>query len=237
MLRGECLLQLKSGDIADDAFHAAAVVVKDQGDMKKFADAEATSILIKASPGLKYQPRDKSVPPIDIVPADSRKKAMLALLDDRLTVLQPRIEAAMKSDSLLPIHELVPSFNDLFMLELAATGESQRTMALGKALGGRARDLIQGALKQITDQLQDLSMLAVSPSESTSRSIGFRGLTSEERSQIQQMAVELVKIEKVSSNARQLAKRLGGSPEAWDAILADVSDAKALAQKTYDRSY
>jgi hypothetical protein len=237
MLRGECLLQLKSAEIADDAFHAAAMVVKDSGDIKKIADAEAMAILIKASSGLKYQPKTGGAQPIDIVDKESRQKAMAALFDDRMAQFKPKVEAAVQSTNLVPIHELVPAMTDLFMLEVAVTGESKQTLALGKDLGAHARDLINGALRQITDRIQDLNMIANEPSTGTLQQIGYRGLTTPEREELRGLANELVKIEEVSARARQMARRMGGTPEAWDAILADVADAKQLAQKTYDRRY
>jgi hypothetical protein len=238
MLRGEALLQLKIGEVADDAFHAAAMVVKNGGDPKKFADAEAMSILIKVSPGLKYQPKDKSQQPIDIVPMESRKAAMLALLDDRLREFQPKAEAALSGTSLVPMIDLVPTFSDLFLLELAATGESKRTMEIGKALGGHARDLINPELRRISDRIQDLNALATEPSSGgVGNRVGYRGLTSPERQELQDLANELVKIQQVATRARQLAKRMGGNVEAWEAILAEVDETKTIAQKAYDRRY
>jgi hypothetical protein len=237
MLRGECLLQLKSADIADDTFHSAATVLKGSDEMKKIADAEAVAILIKASPGLKYTPRTAGAQPIDIVNPESRKAALQALFDDRLTVFKPKAVAANQSTNLVPIHELVPAINDLFLVELALTGETKQTLALGKELGAHARDLINGALRQINDRIQDLNMIANEPSTGTLNQIGYRGLTSPERDELKSLANELVKIEEVSARARHMAQRMGGDPQTWDTILADVSDAKQLAQKTYDRRY
>jgi len=237
MLRGECLLQLKSGMVADDAFRAAATVLKDSDDTKKIADAEATAILIKASAGLKYQPRDKSAEPIDIVDKESRKKAMQALYDDRMTLFKPKVEAAIQSTNLVPIHELVPAMTDLYMLELALTGETKQTLALGKELGSHARDLINGALKQIGERVQDLNMIANEPSTGTLQRIGYQGLTTPQREELRNLASELVKIEQVSIRARQMAKRMGGDPGTWEAILANVEEIKDLAQRTYDRRY
>jgi hypothetical protein len=237
MLRGECLLQLRSPELADDAFHSAATVLKDPADIQKVAIAESTATLVKASSGLKYQPKAPGEPAIDIVDPESRKKAMIALFDDRMAQFKPKVIAANQSTNLVPIHELVPAMTDLYMLELAVSGESKQTLALGKELGGHARDLINGALKQITDRIQDLNMLANEPSTGTLQQIGYRGLTTPERDELRSLANELVKIEEVSTRARQMARQMGGEPAAWDAILADVADAKQLAQKTYDRRY
>src|SRR5437763_2612421 len=65
-LRGECLLQLKSAQVAADAFHSAALIVKQDGSMQDYASAEAVAILIKASPGLRYTPKkSRDAKPID----------------------------------------------------------------------------------------------------------------------------------------------------------------------------
>ena len=70
-----------------------------------------------------------------------------------------------------------------------------------------------------------------------SNQVGYRGLTSPERDELKEMADTLVKIQQVAQNARRLSRRLGGQVEAWDAILADVGEAKQNAQQAYDRRY
>jgi hypothetical protein len=239
MLRGECLMQMRRGDLAASAFESAALACKDSGPMTSFATAQATAILIKASPGLRYKPKlNPSSDPngIDIVPAEGRKAAMLALLDDRIAELKPKVDQALAGTTLPPMIDLVPAVSDMYMVEMAATGKTERMSDMGKAMGQHARDLIQPALQQITSRLQQLQDLANEPSEQN-RQFGYRGLTSPERQELQDQADYLMKIEKLAQNARQLSRRLGGNVEAWDAILADCEEAKQAAEAAYNRRY
>lgn len=240
-LRGECALHLNYGDIATAAFHSAAQIWKTTGPTQSYAEAEAVVILIKASPKLQYSPQSPaSAPAISIVDPEKRKAAMNALVDDRIADLNPKIKTALEGKSLTPIMSLVPALRQVYLVELAATGQATRTLDVGKALGTHARDLIQPELQRIAGRIQSLDDLANEPSISgfgRNDTIGYRGLTSPERQELQDLANELVKIEQVSHSARRLAQEVGGTPQAWDAILADCGEIKQLAQATYDKRY
>jgi hypothetical protein len=130
MLRGECMLRLKQSSLAADAFDAAARARRQQGDVKRLAEAKATAVLLSASRGLKFQPRGGGggggAEAIDVVAPEARRQAMAALLDERLAELTPRAAAAVEGTSLTPMMELLPAFADAYALELTATGDATR---------------------------------------------------------------------------------------------------------------
>jgi hypothetical protein len=239
MLRGECMLQLKEADLAASAFTSASTVFKGEGDLKRMAAARAMSVLVKASPRLQYK-GSKDAQPIDIVTPDSRKQAMMALFDDRFATTTSKIEAAMKSNSLVPIHDLFPVMGDLYALELTATGDTARTMPAIRSVGEHARQLITAELDRLRKRVDELDDLANAPTLSSgnlNQTLSYRGLNSNERNELHDAADELVKIEKVAQEGRRIAQRLAGPVGAWDAILGECNDVKDVAQQAYDRRY
>jgi hypothetical protein len=139
------------------------------------------------------------------------------------------------------MHKLLPEMRDAYAIELASSGDSVQTMPMARALGERARDLITGELDRLSKRIAELRDLANEPTFSSEGrndgTIGYRGLTSPERDELKSMAQELVKIERVAQEGRRINRRLGGDGQVWDAILAEVADAKDHAQQAYDRRY
>ena len=238
MLRGECMLQLKRGDLAADAFESAARAVKAEGDLKRVAAAKAVAVLIRESTQLKYKSAQKSEP-VDIVQPSSRSEAMKALLEDRLAALTPEVDKATQGTSLVPMEKLVPALRDLYSVELTVSGETTRTMALFKVLGERARNLIHAELDRCEARIDELYELAGEPTIGAGGNVvrGYRGLTSPERDELHGIADTLVKIERVAQVARRLSRTLGGATEAWETILADCVEVRDRAQQAYDRRY
>ena len=251
MLRGECLLQLKEPVGAANSFDSAGLAIKGDGDVKKLSAARALAMLIRESPGMAYKPKTRSASEgggasgaaeaINIVPPDSRKRALLAMLDDRIAALKPQIEQAAAGTSLVPMEKLLPALRDMYAIELTATGEAARTIPLAQTLGDRARELITAELDRIgkrTAELRDLANETTFSNEGRNNgTIGNRGLTSPERDEIKSMAQTLMQIEKVAQEGRRINRRIGGTGQAWDEILAQTTECKEQAQAAYDRRY
>jgi hypothetical protein len=245
MLRGECMMQMKQPMMAADTYDSAYSTMKTQGDVQRAAAAKAMVVLIKASSAGTYKPRaatSNGTDAIDIIAPESRQKAMLAMLDDRVKQLSPDIDKALKGTSLLPIQKLLPAVWDMYCLELAATGDTKQTLTLLQTLGEHARGLIGGELNRLGTRVQQLNDMAreptlVSGSRATGDSIGYRGLTSPERDELHKIADYLVNIRAVCEEGRRIAMRLGNNGEKWDRLLAECADACDTAQRAYDARY
>jgi hypothetical protein len=239
MLRGDCLLQLKQGNLASDAFDSAARTLKATHDLKRIAPARANSALIKASPGLAYKSEHTGGEAIDILQEASRTRAMTALLSDRLDAIKPQIDSALQATTLTPLKDLLPAISDAYMIELTATGDSKDTLSIAKSLGEHARALIEAQLQKMDGRIDDLYNLAIEPTLNTTGpdSIGYRGLTSPEREELQQMATELKNIKTFSLRGRAINRVLGGTGEAWDKILFNCDDCEDRAERAYARKY
>ena len=120
MLKGECLVRLKSVSYAAHAFEDARAATDDPG---KQAAAMAAELVVRRSPSLKYAPKtgpDRT--PIDVVAPDSRKTAMLALRTDLLASLLDQIDRALGARTLTPTLDLLAPLREVAVLEFGATG-------------------------------------------------------------------------------------------------------------------
>jgi hypothetical protein len=229
MLRGECLLRMNSRTLAIDAFRSAARTMKDDGDVQKAATAAGTAALIEASRNLKYtsprQPNDA----MDVVEPESRKKALNALFDVRFDLTEPKVNKAIDGKTLPPMLDLLPQMRELYVIEVAATGDAPRSIPLLKTLGGRARELITEELTRVNrrlDDIQDGLTQEVYLSVRNIQGVRERGLSTAEQKELQQAFDYLGKIAKVAQQGRWIARRLGDAGDRWDTILADCSETR-----------
>ena len=239
MLRGECLLQMKQGASAADAFRMAARIVDKSDDLHRLSAASAMVTLITASRNLVYTPKPPADSgPINIVPLDSRKQAMTALYNDRLAAAKPKIDAATDSTSLAPINDLLPALRDLYLIEDASTGDTAQTKPLLTSLGEHARKLINSELTRLSRRIEFISEAASEPTYvdySSSQVYNRRGLSSTDQDELRDACNYLEKIAKVSQQGRWINRRLGGTGEVWDGILADCEQLHDDAQQQLDR--
>jgi hypothetical protein len=98
------------------------------------------------------------------------------------------------------------------------------------------RELIDEELNQLSNRLDQLKDLASEPTWVT-QAISYRGLTTNERNELQKMADYLMEIQRTVENGRRISRLFGRTGENWDALLADCAVAKDVAQQTYDRRY
>ena len=161
MLRGNCMLQMRRQDLAIDAFNAAGLVAKDDTNLDKQAAALASAIVTKASTNLKYVPTiDGDKVAYDILTDTGRKDAAKAMFDDKFRQTAPIIETSLSGNSLAVLESMVPSIADMYWLELAGTGSTDKTLPLGKSVGARARELILPALVRNAAIVEELAQFA-----------------------------------------------------------------------------
>jgi hypothetical protein len=186
--------------------------------------------LIEASRNLKYtSPGVAGAEPIDIVEPESRKKALSALFEARFAAAEPKVSKAVESDVLTPMLDLLPSMRDVYVLEVAAKGEAPQTTPLLQSLGARARELITAELQRVNRRLDDIEdglTQQVFIGLSNIQGVRVRGLSTDEQRELQQTYDYLGKVAKVAQQGRWIARRLGNTGEAWDTILADLSETR-----------
>lgn len=233
MMRGECLLQMKQASGAEAAFNSASSVMKSQADVASAASAHAVAVLIDASPDLSYHPAAPAdAPAISILDAASRKKAMLAITEDRKKALTPKVEGALKDSSLASSQQLLPDLWDLYCVQFAATGDAADTLATLKSVGTHARELIEAELKRSRDRVAAMNESAGQPNLAAqdATAVTLRGLTPDERTELQKMSSDLEKITSVCHRGRLINRRFGGTGENWDTLLADCSELRDEVQ-------
>jgi hypothetical protein len=238
MLRGECMLQIRTSTQAADAFASALREVDFASEPTKAAQARAMVVLIKAAPRKVYRPSPDAAP-IDIVTPDSRKTAMLALLEQRFAAADPKIRVALNSSSLPPTKTLLPTIADLYSLEVVSTGDVVRTRAAIQALDEHARELLDAELERIQRRVEELNQRAnevVSTLGPPHQTLD-RGLTSPERDELRSLAATLMEIEQVIRDGAGINRSVGADTEPWTALMNRCSSIEVTAQQAYARAY
>jgi hypothetical protein len=226
MLKGECRLQLKDGMGARSAFGAAEKVA---GDASELAAARANALIIARSTSGRYTPRfdtgaGTGREPIDVLPLESRKRAMEALRADMWPQHKSAVDAALRGKKLSPIEKVFVPVADMFALEMFATGEATETGPTMRELGGHAYELMESEVSRCTNRADALFQMANSAVETGDWSVDRRGLHSRERDELESMLPELVRIRDRASEYRRVAARVGGDEGKWDALVADATE-------------
>ena len=218
MLKGECLLNVKSPSYAAQSFRAA---MKEAPDFPKANVALANAIISEKSPKLAYTSR--SAPksePIDIVSPVKRTQAIGVLYDDTRKSLEPKIKSAMNSSQLTPMIQLIPQMMDLYALEWAASGSAQESEATLKSMGARAREMIGPELKRLNARVSDIQFSA-SDMVWVNGIMTQAGLTPPQRQDLNDIGQYVQQIESTARDARTMAHRLGVPSEHWEDIISD----------------
>jgi len=237
MLRGESLLRLKQRAASITAFEGAAGIMKGRADVARAAAATATAALVKASQDLTYKSKSQAgAAGIDVVDPASRARAMGAFFADLDAELSPRIDAALRDNSLVPTDQLLRKAWELYAVDTAAHGAATSTESKLEQLGGHARSLIADELERVITRLDQLNDLAGEPTW-VAAGMSARGLRTTEREELQRTADHLVKIQHTVEDGRRIALALGRTGDHWDALLADCATARETAQEAYDRRY
>jgi hypothetical protein len=232
LLRAECLLRLNEAKLAAEAFDSAARVLKGTEHLQRIANARASADLIRASPALKFMSKG-TAESLDIIPDESRAKAMAALLKDKLLVVKPQVADALTSLSIQTVRAVLPELTDAFMLEVAVAGPSApETLTLAKSLGQHARTMLTEELNRYDEMVDELSSLATSPAEATAQDapIRARGLLPGEKEQLRRSAEGLEAVEYTALDGRRMSLRVGGETAVWDAVLSLCAECRQRAR-------
>jgi hypothetical protein len=234
MLKGECQLQLKNRVGASSAFKSAAKVAADPGQL---AAARANALITDASSGGQYKPRAAGGgEPIDILPMESRKRAMMALRDELSSRNQSQIDGALRAQELPPIEKVFTAVADMYALELFASGgEAGDARKLMQELGTHAYTLMEREISKSAQRVDYLVQLANSSSDyNRGWNSGRLGLTSQQRDEVKSILTYLDKIRQRASEYRRIAARVGGNEAKWDALVANTVEAMSEAESLYN---
>lgn len=224
LLRGDCLLQLHDGATAKEAYKDA----QKSADLDQAAEAYAMSFLISNSPGLKYTPGGGGEP-ISIIDRASRKLAMQALLTDQLQSSGIEIRAALTAQDMQPIFQVWPKLRALYALEVVSTGRTDQVEPLFREVGQSARDVLSRQLSIMNQKLQQIATKSVQPGGATVVQAGGAwwedpglvrmGLTPDDRQTLREILDYCPQLIDNAQHGLSIAQRLGGEPQAWQAII------------------
>ena len=241
LLRADSLLAMRQQSAAAEAYEAAANVLNEPRDLKQIAAAKAMAVLVRASPGLRYKSKTTDPGGIDIVDPATRKDAINALRADRRAALAPKMDKALNDNSVVPTEELLPVLWELYSLEYVATGDTRQTMADLVQLGEHARSLTAGELGRVGERLHYLRDLSQEPelSDGPHQWVSYRGLNSNERGELQELADYLTKIQAGLARARRVSRLIGSTAEEekWNILLGDCAADCDVAEQAFARRY
>jgi hypothetical protein len=159
MLRAECELQLHKNSAAIETLEGVRKMAAAAKSRKDEAAAQAMILLIKRSPGGKYQPKttdDKT--PIDIMDRGARKGTYEALYADEMASVKQGAREAAGGTSIVPILTAAGRVYDVLSLERQTTGGSKQTAVLAVELGVTATRIIEEAENTFSRTIQNASI-------------------------------------------------------------------------------
>jgi hypothetical protein len=242
LLRGDCLLHLNDRASAIAAYQIAAK----SPDPKISVPGRASELIARAAdPKMTYKPTAaRGGGLIDIVNDVSRRKAMIAMLDDQLADAGPQVAQAKTADNLTPIIAAVPKVLDLYALELAGTGRDEQMRPEMKAIGQRARKLIDNEVQLVEERISSVERRA-----NTVVDVGYghrggqwwwnggavrQGLHTDDRRELRDTLDYLDRIHQSADRGLQIARQVDGDVEAWEGVIEKVIHTRAHAQNALD---
>ncbi|QOV91711.1 hypothetical protein [Humisphaera borealis] len=236
LLKADCLLRMEDTSEALRTYRAA----ESSPVAKQAAEARATEFLIKKSQNLAYKPKTVQTPePLAITVPQSRKKALVALLDDELAADRAKINQALEAKTLTPMFDIVPDLLTLWAVEVTGTGQESKTGPILTGLGERARTLIDRDLQVRREQLDGIRQKANQIVENRGNfwwqdGTTRRGLYTPDRKELRDLMTYLQKVEEVGVLAQKYAWQLGRDGKKWDAVITECLVIIADAEKVME---
>ncbi len=235
LMRADCLLHLDDGAAARQMYEQA----EQSPDEMQWARGRAMAYLVSRSPGFKYTPRAGGAT-IDITQDANQASAMQALLADDLQS-PAGLRRAMDAQNIEPVVEFVPQVQNLYALELVATGKTDQVQPMVREVGQHARDLIQREINTIGQKMQNIQGSSAQSAGGQPMEAGGawwvdpavvrRGLFPEERQYLNQVGGYLERIAQTAQRGQKLSMRLGGEADAWGALVTQTQQLQNQAQQ------
>jgi hypothetical protein len=255
MLKGEAYIGTKSLEPAISAFKSAA---KATSDPHELAVANCTVLLLQNSNPSTYIP--KTAPaggvkpaPVPLADRDQRTAAFTALLNDQLTALRPKIDAAAKSPNLQPVYPLLQQLADMNDLDQIANGNDDKTVKIAAGLLDHAHNMIVAALKGMWGRLDEIDKNANNTTINTqinpvpvgaiglnnSTTIQKAGLSDDNKAELKDMIDTCDKIHQAAAVFMGFAAT--GKDKEWAAVISDaariIGRANDMLNFTYASTY
>src|SRR5262249_35256492 len=157
---------MKSMAAAAQSFQEAS---KEAPDGPAAANDIATELLVRKSTGtFTYQPKakdpadkTKSLPPIDILEKETRKKAIDALFVDEFAATEALVKTAKQGRSISNVQAALPAIRNTRWLEMATSGKDDKSKAMVADLATRAKTLLDTTLKEFKTSVDDIERSAM----------------------------------------------------------------------------
>lgn len=160
-LKGETHLRMKATTPATQAFDDAS---KAAPDPIAAAEDYAMTLLIRRSPGLQFttKSRDPSTrpAPMDILDPVARRAALLAMFQEELAAVEPRVKMARDSKQLAGVMTALPAVRAMRSLEMAATKTDEQTRKMVADLATHSYNMIEDALRTMQRRVEDIDKIA-----------------------------------------------------------------------------
>jgi hypothetical protein len=160
-IKGETHLRMKASQPAISAFAEASKIAPDGP--AAAVDIATELLLRKSGAGFNYQPKlkdkddkTKSLPPVNVVDTEGRKKGIELLYADELAALTPKVTAAKEGRTLPPIMNALPDIRNVRWLEMAATGSDGTTKTMVADLVNKAKKLLESGLEEMTESTDSI---------------------------------------------------------------------------------
>ena len=232
LLRGDCLLHIEDPATAQLAYAAA----KESPVSAQANEARATVLLIARSVKMTYVPRtaNETGDGINIASRANRIKALGALLQDEIRADRREMDRAIAAQDLVPIREVLPKLADLYAVERATTEGDANVRPILKAVGARARVLIDrelglegervAAIERRANQRLEFPAVGVSSGGGTWwGGINRRGLYTNDRRELRDLIAYLRQIEETTKLGQRIALSFDGDVKAWDPLIERAS--------------
>jgi uncharacterized phage infection (PIP) family protein YhgE len=246
MLKGYAQAGMHSNSSAVMTFRAAE---KETKDPNQLALAKWTSELFHTAGSSTFKPKTAPLGapkpgPFDLLNSDKRKQAFGALLDDNLTLLDPKLKAATISQNLNQIWPVLQQVMDLDNLDVIANGNDDKTQQLASSLLDHSRNLLSNALKEDWARVSDIdthanitntvpTQLYVNNTLVTQTITKKNGLSDNNKSELNNIIQTCQKIHDAANAFMSLAK----SDSGWTTILSDSDRVASRASDVLNADY
>lgn len=246
MLKGDAQAGLKSVSAAVMTYKSA---MKESQDPREIALAQWTAELFHTAGSTTYTPKMIGVAgqqrgPFDLLNPDQRREGFGALLDDRLSLLEPKIKKATVSQSLPQIWPVLQQVVDLDQLDGIANGNDDKTTTLAGSLLDHSRNLLTNALKSSWARLNDIDnhanqtstvqqSMVVNGSYVTENITRKNGLSQQNKNELGDMITLAQKIHDAANVFMSVAK----TDQGWSTILSDSDRVAGRASDLINADY
>jgi uncharacterized phage infection (PIP) family protein YhgE len=246
MLKGYAQAGMHSNSTAIMTFRSAQ---KETKDPNQIALAKWTAELFHTAGSTTYSPKTGPVGapkpgPFDLLDTDQREAAFGALLDDNLTLMDPKLKQATISQSLNEIWPVLQKVLDLDNLDVIANRSDDKTLALASSLLDHSRNLLSNALKQDWARVSDIdshaNITTIVPTQIyvnntlVSQTVTKKnGLSDSNKSELSNIIQVCQKIHDAANSFMSLAK----SDKDWTTVLSDSDRVAARASDVLNADY